>query len=111
MSRVYVAQENNRINYAPAEDFGDIVFLTSDEYTGLPQSLRNSAVLRDVSTRFAGFAPDTDLIIFTGNPVMIGYVFHMAYEKARAAAVPLRYLQWDRHAGTYRVGVFPTNKE
>lgn len=111
MTTVYVAQENNKVNYAPAEDYGRIVFLTSDEFSGLPQSLRNANVLQDICARFAAFDPTEDLIILTGNPVTMGYVFHLAFMRAIDVGVPLRYLQWDRNAGLYRVGMFPITQE
>lgn len=111
MAKIFVAQENNRVDYGPAEDFGELVFLTASEFRSTGASLKNHDVLAQVRHRFEKFNPVEDYLVFTGNPVMMGYVFRLAYNRAQEAGVPVRYLQWDRFMGGYRVGVFPVDIE
>lgn len=101
-SVVFVVQENNRIDYSDAERFGRVVFCTSREYRGLPGSHVDQEVLRDVRTEIESYNPDTDHIIFTGGPVVMGYVFHLLM--ARFGFV--RYLHWDGKFGRYTTRVF-----
>lgn len=101
-SRVFVVQENNRLDYGPAEDFGQVMFITAEEYHPFKNSLRNAAILDRVDLAMNSFNPDTDYLILTGNPILIGYVFHKALERTQT----VRCLQWDRMTGGYRAVVF-----
>ena len=101
-SKVFVVQENNRLDYGPAEEFGQVLFITAEEYHPLKNSLRNAAILDRVDLAMESFDPDKDFLILTGNPVLIGYVFHKALQRART----IRFLQWDRMLSGYRVVIF-----
>lgn len=98
MSTIYVVQENNKFNYADAERFGDIQFLTNREYSPLKNSLINRDILDEINTGMKDFDPDIDYLLLSGNPVMIGYVFHLAL----TGKGYVRLLQWDGIQGQYR---------
>lgn len=104
---VYVVQEQNRIDYSDAERFGDVKFLTAIEYNGMRNSVRNSQALADIRSGLAGFDPSLDYLLLTGNPIAIGYAFHIAMVNAHnLKADKLNVLQWEREKGQYKHVVF-----
>ena len=102
---VFVAQENNRLNYTDAEQFGTVRFLTSREYSPMANSLINNDILDEIRAKMASFQPDTDFLLLSGNPVMIGYVFHLAM-KIKGY---VKLLQWDGMSTSYREVHFNPN--
>jgi hypothetical protein len=100
--KVYVVQENNRIDYSDAERFGEILFLTADEIKPISGSLRNQTILASIRRQMEDFDPTKDRLILTGNPMVIGYAFHLALSKSQSIVV----LQWDRFSGQYREFLF-----
>lgn len=102
MSKVFVVQENNRIDYSDAERYGDVVFLTAEEFKSTRGSLRNEAMLTQVRVKMSGYNPSEDYLLLTGNPIMIGYVFHVALTKGKS----ITCLQWDRFTNNYKPVVF-----
>lgn len=98
MSTIFVVQENNRFDYADAERFGDVKFLTNREYSPLKNSLMNNDILDEIKTGMNDFNPDVDYLLLSGNPVMIGFVFHLALSLKGY----IKLLQWDGIRGEYR---------
>lgn len=107
MGKVYVVQENPRMDYSPAEAYGDVVFMTADEYRPVAGSIRNQDIISDVQRHMATFDPAEDWLIMTGNPIMMGYAFHLAI--ARGSGV--KCLQWDRISHGYREVKFDHGRE
>lgn len=81
MSTVYVVQENPRINYMPAEEFGEVRFLTADEYSPSQHSIRNKHILEQVMGGLSKFNPQTDYLVLSGNPIMMGFAFSLIMQK------------------------------
>lgn len=102
MSKVFVVQENPRMDYSPAEAHGEVVFMTAEEFKPMANSLRNKVILEDVQRHMDKFDPENDLLILTGNPMVMGYAFHQAMKKSNS----INCLQWDRIHGEYRQVVF-----
>lgn len=101
MSKVWIVQENNRMDYSPAERFGRVVFMTADEYRPQANSLLNQST-REAVERAAQRVEPEDWVVLTGNPVMMGYVFHLVLQRLGA----VRCLQWNRIRGEYQPHVF-----
>jgi hypothetical protein len=95
-ARVYVVQENRHADYSDAERFGEVVFMTVDEFKPLNASLRNEDIKADIRKYLGSFTRD-DFIILTGNPTMIGFAFHLC-----AAAGVVNVLQWDKIDNSYK---------
>ena len=91
MNRVYVVQENPKLNYMDAERFGDVRFITRLEYSPLKNSLVNQDVIKTIRSALGNFDPDNDYLLLTGGPVLLGYAFHLAISKKGYINV----LQWD----------------
>lgn len=105
--RVYVVQEQGKLDYSDAERFGEVKFLTRFEYNGLRNSHRNKLVTSDIRLGLADFHPDRDYLLMTGSPVSMGYAFWLVMLKAsQAGHSKLNILQWDRESYQYRHIVF-----
>ena len=89
--KVFVVQENPRLNYVDAERFGEVVFMTSKEFSPLKNSLVNAEIISDIQAFMKDFDPDNDYLLLTGGPVLLGYAFHLAISKKGYITV----LQWD----------------
>lgn len=100
--RVFVVQENPNLNYIPAEKFGEVVFMTGIEFSPIKNSPRNAAVLECIETAMAQFDPATDYLLLSGNPIVMGYVFHLAMAKAPE----VRVLWWSRDDRKYTEVLF-----
>ena len=102
IGRVYVVQESNHLDYSDAERYGDVHFVTSTEYSNVDSAPRNEKVLKDLRSVFWDkFNPEHDYILMTGNPITLGYAFHLALVSARRKSCPLRILRWDGQNGRY----------
>ncbi|QOI69773.1 hypothetical protein IBZ20DMU1_29 [Acinetobacter phage DMU1] len=81
MPTVYVVQENPRMNYLPAEKFGEVKFLTASEFSASQHSLRNKQILEQVMENLSNFDPDKDYLVLSGNPIIMGFVFSLLIQK------------------------------
>lgn len=102
MSKVFVVQENPNLDYGPAESYGQVVFITAEEFRPIAGSIRNEYILSDIERRMEEFDPENDWLILTGNPMIMGYSFHLALSKADS----IKCLQWDRRSAEYREYIF-----
>ena len=109
-ARVFVAQEQRRLDFADAETWGEVIFLTADEYKPQRNSLMNLQILDHVRTTLQrSYRPDTDWLVLTGNPIMIGWVMHIALTKAQEQKANVGVLHYDRVRNGYREAIVPTN--
>lgn len=97
MSNVYVVQENPRLNYVDAENYGEVIFLTSKDYSPMKNSLINDQVLTDIIGGLTNFDPDKDFLLLTGSPILLGFAFHLVMAKKGYAHI----LQWDGYRQSY----------
>lgn len=97
MAKVFVIQENPRLNYMDAENYGEVIFITTKNYSPMKNSLINAQVLSDIATSMVNFDPDVDFLLLTGSPILIGYAFHLAMIKKGYVHI----LQWDGYRQSY----------
>lgn len=97
MPTVFVVQENPHLDYSDAERFGEVEFITNIEFSPIKGSLNNERVLTDIRHAMAKFDPHRDYLLMTGNPISIGYAFHLAIRHSYLGTtrVPLNLLRWD----------------
>lgn len=105
MSKVYVVQENNHIDYSDAERFGDLVFLTASELKAVPGSLMNDKILDSIDSGLKGFSSG-DYLVLTGNPAAIGYAFHRVASQSDV----VNTLSWDKMRGVYKKLTIEVNR-
>lgn len=74
-AKVYVTQEQEKLNYAPAEQYGDVVFITRSDFSVMKASLRNEALVSEIAFKLKGFDADNDYITVSGSPVVTAAVF------------------------------------
>ena len=66
--RVYVTQYSDKLNFAKAEHFGEVHFLTDREYRPLPcPPGTNTSVRHDIKRNMADYIPGIDYIVTTGS--------------------------------------------
>ena len=94
MNKVYVIQEGNN-DYAPAEKFGEVNFITKSDLRNIEPSQQNNAVYFDIAKLKADYIPGTDYIIPVGNPALVALVF------AALGKVQHKLLKWDGRLGDY----------
>lgn len=113
--RVFITQENNQLNYAHAEEFGEVVFLTSKEVSPLPGSIINADIMADMERKLQDFDYDYDFLVPSGSPTVCGMAFFMlgmnlgtevGYRMDRGGGSPkpkcLRVLRWSNRDRVYQ---------
>lgn len=105
-SRVFVTQENSQLNYGPAEQFGEVCFLTRDEVSPVAGSLTNAAIMKELERKLDGFDFDNDFIAPSGSPVVCGLAFLILGKRAEQLGFPsvrkLRVLRWSNRDRVYQ---------
>lgn len=94
---VYVTHEVPTANYGPAEEWGEVVFLSVAEISGVPNSLHNRKLIAAIRDRLKDFDPSTDFIAPSGSPIITGIVFAIVREKTTIFNV----LKWNSRDAAY----------
>lgn len=97
MARVFITQENPALNYAAAESYGDIEFLTRHDWSPVKQSLNNEQLVLDLRHKLKKFNPDEDYIVSSGSPVIAAVAFMLLREKTDR----FRMLRWSNRDHVY----------
>lgn len=101
--RVFVTQESQNANYGPAEAFGEIVFLTRDEPSPVPNSLVNIDLMSELRNKLQDFDFEHDFIAPSGSPVVCGLAFLILGEiNAHNAFDKLCVLRWSNRDRVYQ---------
>jgi len=103
-ARVFVTQENQGIDYTPAEKFGEVVFLTRHEPSQMANSLRNADIKRELETKLRDFDPYSDFVCPSGSPAVVGLAFFILSRLPQFMSrqhQPLRILRWSNRDKTY----------
>jgi hypothetical protein len=96
--KVYITQENPNLNYLPAEEYGEIVFLTRNEYSPIRNSLSNDKLLDELRVKLRDFRPREDFVVISGSPVVSGIVFMLI----REITDTLNVLRWSNRDYVYQ---------
>lgn len=97
MPKVFVTQENSSVDYLPACQFGDLVFVTgsSQRISHHPQSIDTAMVMNQIRITLQNFDPDEDYLLCTGSPTI------MAICGAMLGGDLKKILNWDNRAHKY----------
>jgi len=95
--KVFVTHEVPTANYAPAEEWGEVTFLSVAEISGVPNSLHNRKLIAAIRDRMKEFDPKRDYIAPSGSPIITGIVFAIAREKTTIFNV----LKWNSRDSAY----------
>jgi len=95
--RVFITQEQAHINYAMAESFGDIVFVSAHDVPTVSNSLRTSGIIKSMQVVMSAYVPGRDYILPSGSPLNIAVVMMLAGQKGSAHNI----LKWESRSESY----------
>lgn len=96
-AKVFVTQEVTTANYGPAEQWGDVTFLSVSEVSHVPNSLHNAKLVHTIRERLREFRADLDYVAPSGSPVITGLVFAILRERTSRFNI----LKWNARDGAY----------
>lgn len=96
MAKVYVTQETPH-DFLPAEKWGEVQFLTTDDVSSIKGSIRNQELIDDLRHKLMKFDPDEDYILMTGSPYVSAIVVYLLADRCRY----LRFLRWSNRDKEY----------
>jgi hypothetical protein len=97
MAKVWVTQETNH-DFLQAQQWGDVVFITNDDVSGIRGSLRNETLIDGIHHKMKNYDPDEDYIVITGSPYVAAMVFHAL---GLRGVRQLRMLRWSNRDHVY----------
>lgn len=103
--KVYVTQENPNLNYLPAEEFGEIIFMTRGEFSPVKNSLNNEKLIEELRYKLKTYRPRVDYLVISGSPVVSGIVFMLIREITDS----LNVLRWSNRDRVYQPLVVSIN--
>lgn len=103
MPKVFVTQEVSKINYSMAMDYGDVVFLTQDEYKPQPTDHRmNNIIKHEMMKNFMDYVAGEDYILTSGSPVSIFIAAAMAAKRSPVGQLAShKILKWNNQTNKY----------
>lgn len=98
MTKVFITQEQSKLNYLPAEKYGAIEFITRDEFSPVAGSLSNVRLMAQIISKLKDFNPMEDYIVFSGSPTIAAAVFAIV---GRLHIDAFRILRWSNRDNSY----------
>lgn len=98
MAKVFITQEQSKLDYLPAEKFGEIKFITRDEFSPVAASLGNVQLMDTIKSALATFDPAKDFLVFSGSPTVAAAVFAAMGRLGHSA---FRVLRWSNRDYSY----------
>lgn len=96
-ARVFVTQEMPKLDYTPAEKFGEVVFLARNDFSPVASSLINVDLMTSIKSGLRGFDETNDYVVFSGSPVVAAAVFAHLGKMVQS----IRLLRWNNRDNTY----------
>lgn len=93
--RVFAIQNNPNLNFTPAVQFGDVVYLLP----GGAFNISSPMIASVLRLKLADFNPDKDFILPVGAPIAIGLTFALLLKKYKE----ISYLEYDRIEQKYNL--------
>ena len=97
MNTVWVVQEGKN-DYASAEEFGQITFITKSDMVKYEGSRQNAMVNQDIRSFMSKYIPGMDYIIPSGNPAIVATVL---LSIGRWPHCQHKILKWDGRRALY----------
>lgn len=107
MNYVWVTQEVGH-DFSPAEEFGEVVFLTKDDFNNMKNSLSNKHLLMELRHKLKSYVPERDWLVIAGSPYVAAAVFTLL---GLAHHRQVRILRWDNRDRVYRPMYLEIGKE
>lgn len=102
MAKIFITQ-STRHPVAKAEAFGELVVLHfGDVEPGHDFTVTSEMMDRSALIMHEQYNPEEDFILLTGNPLLIGWAMHLAFEVAeQEGSKTIQWLYWDRREECY----------
>ena len=98
--KVFVTQFDPKWNFTPAEEYGEVVFLTSSEYQCEPSPVEyNAAIHAEITRKLQDYVPGRDYIALTGS----GVPNFVAGRILGRSGGPHRILKWSNRQRAYEL--------
>lgn len=98
---VWVTQESPLLDYTDAERYGEVRFITADEFTASEHSLRNVEIFKAIDRALASYDTATDYVLSSGAPSIVAAVFYVL--GSRYPKADIRFLAWNNRDRQYRL--------
>lgn len=98
MATVWVTQETP-YDFTSAEAYGDVEFITKDDFNNTKNSLVNAGLISEVVFKLKKFNENEDWLIITGSPYVAAAVF---MDLGNRGVKKVNLLRWDNRDMTYR---------
>ncbi len=95
---VWVTQETNH-DFIPAERYGEVQFLTKDDFNNVKSSLTNEALMTELAHKLKRYDPEEDWLVIAGSPYVTAAVFLLLGNSHHRQ---VRILRWDNRDRDYR---------
>ena len=98
MPTVWVTQETSH-DFSPAEQYGEVRFLTKDDFNNTRNSIANAALWSELKFILKRYDPNEDWIVIAGSPYVAAAVFlllGLSHHKQ------IKVLRWDNRDFMYR---------
>ncbi len=95
--KVYVTQEQPRISYEMAEDYGEVIFVSLHDLPTVSSSLRAKKAIADIKENMKHYRPGIDFILPSGSPLNIASVMMIAGRMGDVHNI----LKWDNRMQRY----------
>lgn len=97
MAKVYVIQETPH-NFLPAEQYGEVEFLSIGDFNSTRNSLHNENLVRNLRQRLKAYRPETDYLVITGSPYVTAAVFLILGHRG---VHEVQFLRWSNRDMVY----------
>jgi hypothetical protein len=95
---VWISQETSH-DFSSAESYGDIKFITVNDFNNTRESLMNKALANEISHKLQKFDEINDWLIVTGSPYVAAQVF---LQLGNNGIRTVQMLRWDNRDFIYR---------
>lgn len=96
--KVFITQYSDRLNFAEAADYGDVIFLTQSEFQPNPSPPNvNEQITHEIGAALDDYIPGFDYIVLTGSSIPNLIVGSML----KAAHAPHKLLKWSNRMSGY----------
>ena len=94
---VYMTQEGH-FDYSGADDYGELKFITAEDFNSAPNSIINTQVINDIVGALRDFNKESDWVIASGSPYITAIVFLVL---GLMGIESVNILRWDNRSRKY----------
>lgn len=102
--KVFVTQEQPHINYAQAEDYGEVIFASIHDMPTIHTSLRGKEAVAEIAKSMSPYRSGIDYVLPTGSPLNIASVMLLIGRMGNVHNI----LKWDNRAKKYTKVILET---